>query len=751
MKHFFAWLVGLALLAACVAPPPLGSAVPGTQPVTTPAGVLASPTAAPTPPAAPTLAPPIETPPPAGLATPTRAVTLTPSASANWSGMAITLSPDSGAPGTQVTIRGTVPGGPGAAQAAQDESVQHANLCWGGCLEGITQDGAPVQWSAVQPGRFTMTLTVPSTAWLSAGGPAPLEPGQYAVGVQCPGPEITGCALRPAEASTNFRLLGPAQGANAGRCRGSNPCAELQFSPATAAPGDLVRVQGWAPLASIGGTGAGYSLVLEQAAAGGPPPELRGVQQAADGSLSGSFRLPLTMPGQGRLQAGPYTLALEAIRTAAPSAAPSATPGPGVQVSPLPGGSGTRLLLALSQFTVQAPATWASLGPVRPQLIQPGADLSQSRLTAAPGDPSRLAYCAPGAVKASSDGGATWTTVATTGILSGALSADYTYAQGGEPLTCQGVTLDPRRADSFFVTVQAARKAYGAPPIYYLGFFTTDAGQTWQPVPPPQGLTADRFGGFRAVPQRVLALFNAAQSSGNGTASFSVQKTTDGGRTWNGGSLACPAQGPCVTWGPAPNELGSCAMHGYPQAIERSTDGGKTWQATDWPDGANACNQTQLAALAPQRVALLDGFGDYPLLVSDDAGQTWHALELPVPAGQQGTFDYYRGLQMLSDGTLVFRDEQAHAWQALPAGASAWCSLAQTGLPSMPQPLLSIGGQVWWLAQEQGGPQPQHVPLASLSCPDPRTGAEPAGHWGRSTGTARRASVGAFQHLPHFP
>jgi hypothetical protein len=69
-----------------------------------------------------------------------------------------------------------------------------------------------------------MQFTVPCAPWLGADGPHPLATGTYAVGVQCIGPALAGCALQGAQVTATFFLLAsPAPGL----CQ-IGPCARLR-------------------------------------------------------------------------------------------------------------------------------------------------------------------------------------------------------------------------------------------------------------------------------------------------------------------------------------------------------------------------------------------------------------------------------------------------------------------------------------------------------------------------------------------
>jgi hypothetical protein len=129
----------------------------------------------------------------------------------------------------------------------------------------------PINWSANQPGNFTLQYTVPSTPWLGTDGPHALQPGDYTIGLQCLGPENQGCAIQEGSVTATFNLSGPASS----QCQTDQDCARLSFDPASAAPGVQVQVSGWAPLNQIiDGTPFGYNLAVLPQGQGSQPVQI---------------------------------------------------------------------------------------------------------------------------------------------------------------------------------------------------------------------------------------------------------------------------------------------------------------------------------------------------------------------------------------------------------------------------------------------------------------------------------------------
>jgi hypothetical protein len=723
-------LILSVVLTAC-GPTPLPTVRPPATPTEAVAAATYTPTAAATVAPGPTTksssapattpAPTATTPPapiPALSPTAEPTVTAAPPLSPTVSGASLTLNPGSGPPGTSVQGSGYLPGGPSAGQAKANESFQNATVCWGECPGGLGIEDVPVEWSSTQPGQFTLEFTVPAIPWLGADGPHPLVPGGYTVGIQCLAPAQPGCLLQGPQVTAAFHLLGPTPP----ECK-QGPCGQLEFSPPQGAPGTLVQVGGWAPLTEIISTPFGYSLVIEQSGQTEPPPQIGAVQQAMNGDLSGSFRVPLALPPLGLLQPGSYTLALEAVFISGGPAVAQTLPG--TSITPLGPGGGTRVTLAPTAFTVAPAPEWAALTALQPLLFQDTERLYTPSVAFDPVDSRRLAYCAPGGIQLSTDGGETWSSISTADVAKVAATTSYPlFAASEGPASCHSVTLDANHPQSFYAVFQTAQEAYGAPPIFFMGYLTTDAGTTWQAVPPPPGYTIAQFGGFRATTNAVQALFAGQPSGPEQAPSFAVEQTADGGRTWAPAGLTCPPSGPCVRWGSAPSQISGMGAD-YPQAIELSTDGGQTWTAPDWPvqvilNGG----PSELVTLSASTVALLSAQDDYPFRISPDKGKTWLVINLPALVGSDGNLPLYPALQMLPNGALLAQSQNSSTWQMLLPAASEWCTVAGVSLPATAELFVVNSGQIWWLENPSaptGAPVPQKVTISDMHCgPQPR-------------------------------
>lgn len=664
---------------------PLPSSSPSPSPSPTPVPVSPSPVASPT-----VTAQPIATNSAASRPSSTPIVASSPTPTGVW----MALSPDHGPPGTVVQVTGFAPDGPvkGAAGAPDTASV-----CWAGC-QGLVLD-TPVSWQVANPNAFRMVFSVPAVPWLGADGVRLPSPGGYDVGIRCVTGELSGCATKPAQALATFRVTGPVPTP----CPRPS-CAQVQLSPQSGPPGTLVRVSGRAPVTSRGQVG--YTLALSRQSATVELLGDNGLTQAPGGELSGSFRLPVAAGALGLLIPGPYAVGIEPPATISGAPRPAASPPPP---------------LVQATFQVTAAPSWASLGALRPLWVEPSAEPARRVVTGDPSDARRLAYCARGGIRVSSDGGATWMAVPTDGVAALDTSAAPLATGGGQPPTCQSVTLDPAHADSFFASFRVT-PAGGPPPVFLEGFATVDRGRSWQRIPAPLGHPDTDFGGFWPSPTSVEALFRGPSGTSTSLAVFDAERTADGGATWAPAPLACPAVGPCVRWGPAPPpSTGMGAPQLQPILFQGSDRRG--WNVPAWPRAADlgVPGPHQLVSLSPTLVALISPSGDYPIpvLATRDGGATWSVVALPPYRGTSSEPARYPELQALPSGSLLAFDRATNAWQLLGPGSSAWCPVAPGVLPIDQPAFRAIGDRLWWL---DSGPSadstatPLSAPIAAVVC-----------------------------------
>jgi len=681
-RNFLVTLFSLLVTACASVATPQAIATPPVQPPAATSTVMASATLTATITSTPT---------------PSKTPTITPTPAGAW----ISLTPDNGIPGTTVRIDGYLPGGLAEADLKANDYKTHADVCWDSCLNGLVIGSQEVDWSTTEPGRFTLQFTTPAAPYLKADGTHLLKSGDYIVGLQCLGPDTTGCALVEAQTRATFHLQGPANTS----CP-DQTCGSLSASPSKGTPGTQIQVQGWAPLRQIiGDQPFGLSLVLEPQGGSKSPTDLlylQMVEQKMDGSLTATFQVPQRGADQAPLVPGTYLLALEA---------PGFTPD----------NSGAQVLIAPTPFEITAAPSWTQLQQPKPLWIQPSASLQATTMSVDALNPDRIAYCAPGAIRISQDAGKTWTSVPVGNVARLAQASPYPLMSENatEPPTCTTVTLDASHPDSFYAVFQAANKQYGAPPIYYVGYVTHDSGKTWQLAPAPTGIktspqSIDRFGWFWTDGKEVQALYWGQINTPDQAPSAIVEQTSDGGITWSAASLACPSSGPCLRWGPAPSMISGMGAD-LPQTVMASQDGGQTWQSTGQSVELRATGPHELVALSENQALLISGSADYPLRYTQDSGKTWQVLAIPPLPGTDPTATVgFPGLQMLPDGSLLALNDQAGTWWGLPPTAQNWCALSVSSLENNAVLLQAAGDKVWWFSLSNN--KPQSAPLSEFAC-----------------------------------
>ncbi len=357
----------------------------------------------------------------------------------------------------------------------------------------------------------------------------------------------------------------------------------------------------------------------------------------------------------------------------------------------------------------------------RPILIQFGADLINSTVSVNPMNSLLMAYCSPGEIHYTLDGGSTWQTVSTDKVNIAAERIGYQdfSAGDGQPRCFQAIQ-DPINEQSFYAVFSMVKPEFGAPPLFFMGFFTTDGGTSWQSIPPPDGTTVEQFGGFWGDGNGLVqALFVNPENPPESPDIPIVLETTDGGLTWSSGQLVCPPEGICLRWGAAASTIPGMGSP-LPQPALVSLDDGITWQPLGQPVELRLPGPNQLVAFSKDRGARISGEIVYsvesgsPFLLTEDSGETWFEQELPLLPDTSNDQDVFPGLQLLPDGSLISQGAETSTWYLLPPGSSSWCSLDSDDLPSYPAQLAISNGQAWWLALETG--ELRSLPLDKFTC-----------------------------------
>lgn len=606
-------------------------------------------------------------------------------AAAGGSGATLSLSPTSGPPGTTVTLDGYVPG-----LTHAPPPYSGVTVCLGSCATGFSQEGVPVRF--LGRGRFTARFTLPAAPLLTAVGPLALVNGRYRLGFTCIGPDQEGCAVGTLTSAV-FTVVH----STLPHCTAAHPCAGLTLDPAKAAPGQLVSVTGFAPVAPmLGRQPFGYDLVL--AAAGTTAVQLGSAAQSAAGRITAQFRMP-------QAAAGSDHVVLQYQWDAVAASLPPLPPGVAIERrgKTLGRGKGAATFgyelidQASTAFRVMPLTPWSALGRLKPLATQWSQPLP---LAARAGSGRELAYCGAGGIRLSMNGGRTFERVQTEGAARASMASPFPISYNGRQptpaVTCSALVWDPNDPHTFYAVFPALNRRYGSmPPVYSVAYETRNGGRSWQAVPTPAGYTEADYGGMQVVRQggryAVEVVFGRMSSRpGLVTTTAVLERSSDGGASWHTMPLACPSAGPCLRFGAMPGMqpgMGTADM----QPIVRSTNAGRSWQPLAWPSGNLEAQgmvptgQSELAALGPHTVAFLDPNSQYPLRLSRDGGATWQVVALPLSPGVQAdTFPQsgaspYAALMLLADGDLLAAVSPANgslsgnaAWYVLRPDAASW-------------------------------------------------------------------------------
>jgi photosystem II stability/assembly factor-like uncharacterized protein len=373
-----------------------------------------------------------------------------------------------------------------------------------------------------------------------------------------------------------------------------------------------------------------------------------------------------------------------------------------------------------TEIPTGTPPPSISLVDQYPQIVS-SSDLFNRVLSTTPGDPQRIAYCAPGEIRVSQDAGQTWDSISTQGVVAAALERSYELFYG-EPAgadVCASVTLDPDFPGTYYAVFTTAHEDYGAPPVFYMGFFTTDGGESWQFVDPPENATIEDFGGFWNLgTDGVQALFFSAGSWSEIPDEFLIIETADGGLEWSNGVLSCPAAGPCLRWGPAPSNIPGMGSP-LPQSILYSPDDGGTWSVIEPPAELRAPSPNQLVMLSDAQVLIISGSINLSaeaavIRSSMDAGASWQPVPIPPLSTEEINENYFPGLQYLANQSYITQAPEDSTWYWLQPDLPIWCPVNTQLLPSFPVVLQSVGDQVWWIDPDTQ--QAEYLSLSDLTC-----------------------------------
>lgn len=356
-----------------------------------------------------------------------------------------------------------------------------------------------------------------------------------------------------------------------------------------------------------------------------------------------------------------------------------------------------RIVVALTLIGVSAaPATssiaatsshsipWASLGVVRPVLIQPSG--WGSPIAAQPRS-TTFGWCAPKGVEISTGGGRlTLVPDKSAGqmLTNSHLALSRSPGSSRAIATCGDVALDPAHPKTIYADFLAAQGGL-IPPSYAVALVTTDMGRSWRFVPPPKGYTLTDFAGFVERPSGVEMLYSSNYffplKPGH-SATFVAATSSNGGHSWTDVSLNCPAGAPCVIFGPEAPQ-GACGMSEWQQSLLVGATyeyrGTTRWRAAGAVSSVSQCSSQQLIDTTSGDEFLVDRSKPNAPLYTHD-GTHWTAVSLPkidgAPVG--GRFaPLGRVMTLAANGVLVAVSGSplatAEHLEMLKPGSDAWC------------------------------------------------------------------------------
>lgn len=350
----------------------------------------------------------------------------------------------------------------------------------------------------------------------------------------------------------------------------------------------------------------------------------------------------------------------------------------------------TSILVPTAGAATASSKTWASLGTIRPVLVQPsgwGSPVDAEPMR------SSFAWCSSKGVEVSTgEGRTTLVSDSSVGKLLKRSRLGLRALPGGSNIAvrCGNVALDPGHPNTVYAGFQASEGGL-IPPSYDVALVTADMGRSWRFVPPPRGDSLVDFGGFIQREAGVELLYSPGYffPLGRGkSVTFVAATSSTGGRTWTDTRLGCPVGAPCVIFGPE-SPQGACGMSEWMQSVlvgSGASTGTTRWRAAGTIPSVSQCGSQQLIATRSGDEFLLDRSRQNALSYTRD-GLHWTTVVLPKIEGRAvgGRFEFL-GQTMTLDarGALVAvvgtPSATTESLQVLEPGASSWCA-ARAALP----------------------------------------------------------------------
>jgi hypothetical protein len=361
-----------------------------------------------------------------------------------------------------------------------------------------------------------------------------------------------------------------------------------------------------------------------------------------------------------------------------------------------------RVLLAILTIGVSAfsaaPSTaattshsipWASVGVVRPTLIQPAG--WGSPIAAEP-QSSTLGWCSSKGVEIAPDGGApTLVSASSVGRLlqSSHLGLHDSPASSKIAVTCHDVALDPSHPQTIYAGFEATQGG-SIPPVYNVAFVTSNFGRSWRLVPPPHGYSLTDFAGFVERPDGVDLIYSRnilfPLKPGQSTTFVSASSAT-GGVSWSDRRTGCPAGMPCMIFGPQAPQ-GACGMSEWHQSVLVGAPGegpvSTRWRPAGSVTSVDQCGSQQLVATTSGDEFLVDRSRSDALRYTRD-GINWTTVTLPkikgVPVGGQFVA-FGEVMTLATSGALIAVSgsalQTAEHLEILEPSSTAWCAANAT-------------------------------------------------------------------------
>jgi hypothetical protein len=335
---------------------------------------------------------------------------------------------------------------------------------------------------------------------------------------------------------------------------------------------------------------------------------------------------------------------------------------------------------------------WASLGVVRPEVVQPAG--WGSPIAAQP-ESATYAWCSQKGVEiVGRSGKAILVPDSSVEPMLSHSHLGLPSLSGGSKVvvTCENIALDPSHPKTVYAGFQASHGG-SIPPVYDVALVTSNLGTSWRFVPPPRGYSVTDFAGFDERLGGVTLLYSRNYffplKTGQ-SASFVAASSSTGGQSWTDLRLGCATGTTCVIFGPE-SPQGACGMSEWQQSVLVVATGQGTtatrWRSAGAVSSVSQCGSQQLVATTSGDEFLIDRSRPDALLYTRN-GINWTTVSLPkfdgAPVG--GTFaPFGQVMTITANGVLVAVSgsplQASEHLEILKPDSNAWCA-ANAPLPT---------------------------------------------------------------------